>query len=261
MGVDDFSFAEEVVRKAGDYIRVSLQTGYETIWKPDNTPVTSIDTAVNTMIIEEIRRAYPTDRIYGEEESSDAETPSGMTWVVDPIDGTQAIGLFPTSTCCLARLGTDGKPLFGLVFNPATNELFSAKRGETALLNGEPLHVSSKTEVKSSYVFLSSRMPGDVASNGVVYGRLESAGAKIINIRSLAFGCVAVAAGKAEGAYIGARTPFEAAAVALIVEGACGKVTDLRGQEPGRFDVEIRGLIVSNGLVHDALVEACKKGE
>ncbi len=104
-------------------------------------------------------------------------------------------------------------------------------------------------------------MHGVVAPNGVVYDRIEEQGGKIFNARSLATGCLLVASGKVEGAFIGVKTPYEAATVKLIVEGAGGKVTDLYGNEPGRLDGEIRGLVASNGLIHEALLAALQPVE
>lgn len=259
MGEEDFDFAQTIVRQAGELIRSSLKEEYTTSWKDDNTPVTSIDIAVNKLVINEIKRKYPGDRIYGEEESTNSEgIVSGMVWVLDPIDGTQALvqGI-NAITCCLARLDGEGQPLFGLVYNPDKDQLFAAKRGETTTLNGEPVRVSDKAEIKGSYIYLGSgiRQEG-LATNGKIYDEIEGAGGKVFNLRALAFGCTQVAAGLAEGAYIGVETPFEAAAVKLIVEGAGGKVTDLYGNDPGRLDGKIRGLVVSNGHIHDALLSA-----
>jgi fructose-1,6-bisphosphatase/inositol monophosphatase family enzyme len=69
-----------------------------------------------------------------------------------------------------------------------------------------------------------------------------------------------VASGRAEGAFIGVDTPFEAAAVKLLVEGAGGKVTSLEGQASGafRYDTKINGLVVTNGLIHDNLLQVLK---
>jgi myo-inositol-1(or 4)-monophosphatase len=255
-----FEYAKALVTEAGNYICGALAAGYETRWKADNTPVTSIDIAVNHMVIDALHRAYPDDKVYGEEASSGGKTKSGYTWVLDPIDGTQALGKLDTFTVCLARLDTDGQPIFSLILNPSRNELFAAESGEPATLNGEPIHVSSRDAIKSSYVHFGSRLKfDDLASNGVAYDRLEQQGAKILNTRSLAFGCVEVAAGAMDGAFVGVTSPFEAAAVKPIVEGAGGKVTDLYGKETGRLDGEIRGLIVSNGLIHDDLVKALSK--
>lgn len=261
--LEDFIFGQQLVKKAGEIImarinNVDYRAGTE--WKADNTPVTPIDIEVNKMVIDAIRAAFPDDKVYGEEESSLGETKSGNTWILDPIDGTQALGKLDTFTVCLARLDTEGQPMFSLVLNPSRNEMFAAKRGETATINGEPLKVSTKDTVKSSYIHFGSGLRfEDLSTNGVVYDRLEGKGAKIMNTRSLAFGCVEVAVGEFEGAFVGVKTPFEAASVKLIVEGAGGKVTDLYGNEPGRLDGEIRGLVVSNGLIHDELLAALKK--
>jgi fructose-1,6-bisphosphatase/inositol monophosphatase family enzyme len=191
-----YEFAEGLVLQAGGLIRDSLAAGnYTSAWKEDNTPVTSIDIAVNKLVIEELHRQYPGDRVYGEEESSDAEgEQSGNTWVLDPIDGTQ--------------------------------------------VHGEGL-----------------------VTNGKIYDSIEGAGGKIENRRALAYGCMQVARGLAAGAYIGVKTPFEAASVKLIVEGAGGTVTDLYGGDAGRLDGEIRGLVVSNGLVHQELLAALQPAE
>lgn len=244
-------------------VREAIQSGlaadtFDTAWKPDNTPVTTVDINVNQLIIDLVHGQFPNDRILGEEASL-LDGDSGLTWVVDPIDGTQALEIVPTSTTCIARTDQEGQPLFGAVYNAASNELFAAQRGEKSTLNGKELQVSAKTDIKGSYIFFGSRMPETVASNGVVYDRLERQGGKVLNARSLAFGCVMVAKGVVEGAFIGVKTPYEAAAVKLIVEGAGGKVTDLYGNDPGRLDGEIRGLVVSNGHIHDALLTALQK--
>lgn len=255
----DLLFTENLIKQVGEQVRTQLQTGeYEATWKPDNTPVTEIDINVNQFIIKSIHASYPTDRILGEEASLDGD--SGFTWIVDPIDGTQSLGIVPTSTICIARTDSDGQPLFSSIYNPQTDELFSAERNHKSTLNGQELKVSEKADVKGAYVWFSSRLRDEnLTTNGVAYDRLESQGAKILNTRSLAYGAALVATGKVDGSYIGVKTPYEAASVKLIVEGAGGKVTDLFGGDPGRLDGEIRGLVVSNGRIHDHLVAAIQQ--
>jgi len=247
-----------IVRQAGELIRSSIAAGgYSTEWKADNTPVTSIDKAVNRLGITMVHQRFPHDRVLGEEESFEAGTPSGMTWVLDPIDGTQVLTQqIPAFTCCLARVDPKGNPLWGMIYNPSFDELLFARRGGITTLNGARIAVSKKSRIKSSAVYLGSRLHGDVTTNGVVYDRIEGQGGKVYNLRALAFSCTQVARGLAEGAFIGVTTPFEAASVQLIVEGAGGKVTDLYGNPPGRMDRTIRGLVVSNGLLHGALLAA-----
>ncbi len=252
-----FSFAKTLIKEVGQILKKGLVEGYQTSWKSDNTPVTNLDIEINKKIIEDIQKAFPGDKIYGEEESAGGDT--GYTWVVDPIDGTQALGVIPASMCCIARVDDKGEPLFGLAYNPASDELFACSKGEKATLNDNELKVSDKSELKGSYVFFGSRMPEYVVSNGIAYDVLEKQGVKIFNARALMFGCMMVASGKVEGSVIGVKTPFEAATAKLIVEGAGGRVTDLLGEKTGRLDGDIKGLIVSNSLIHDALVQAFNK--
>ena len=250
----DINFSHGLILDAGELARQIMKQDYATKWKSDNTPVTPIDKRINDMLIERIKGAYPNDRIYGEEKSAGGS--SGFTWVADPYDGTQSLKLFPTGTICLARTDPDGQPLFSHVLNPATNEVFASTNSGLSTMNEQPMRVSEKDDIKGSYIFLGSRLPDSVASNGIVYDRLEGKGSKIINVRSLAFSCCMVAAGKAEGALIGVKTPFEAASIKLLVENAGGKVTDLDGNSSDRFryDRDINGLIVSNGRLHDRIL-------
>ncbi len=258
---EELEFAKSLVYRAGAVIRDALAGRFETRWKSDNTPVTDIDIAVNSMVLAELAARYPNDRVYGEEESS-SNMAGEYTWVLDPIDGTQALGKLDTFTVCLARLDSDGKPLFSVVYNPLRDELCEADRGGRTLLNGKPINVSGKSTIKSSYVHFGSRLRfSDLVTNGVLYDRLEEQGAKIFNTRSLAHGCIEVAKGEFEAALVGVTTPFEAASVALAVEGAGGVVTDLYGNRPSGFDGEIKGLIVTNGLIHQAIVDLLKLQE
>lgn len=254
----DLNFARDLIKRAGEIFLADLKQPYKTVWKPDNTPVTTIDIEINNFINNAISKAYPNDRIHSEE--LPAKNGTQLTWVVDPLDGTQALGILPTSTICISRLDDGGLPLFGLVYNPQMNQLFEVQKGQPALLNGKEIRASSKADLKGSYVFLGSRMAaGPGASNGQVYDKLEAKGAKILNARSLAFGCCMVACGKAEGAFLGVKTTFEAAAIKLLAEQAGGKVTDLYGKPHERLDTEMDGLIVSNGHLHDSLLNALAK--
>lgn len=250
----DIAFSHDLILDAGELARQIIAQGYVTEWKSNNTPVTPIDIRINDLLVARIKDTYPDDRIYGEEKS--VEGSSGYTWVADPWDGTQSLGLFPTGTICLARTGPDGQTRFSHILNPATDEMFAATNSGLSTLNGRLLHVSEKDDIKGSYIFLGSRLPDSVTSNGVIYDRLEGQGSKIINVRSLAFSCCMVAAGKAEGALIGVKTPFEAASVRLLVENAGGTVTDLDGNpsDSFRYDTDINGLVVSNGRLHDRIL-------
>ena len=252
---EPLNFAIHLARQAAVVVKEELTNNLDVEWKEDNTPVTNIDRKVNSLAISLLSQHFPKDRLLGEEESLAPQDASEKTWVLDPIDGTQALEVgLPTYTVCIARVDANGQPELAVIINPTTNELFTVQRGEPARLNGHELRVSDRTTLQSSYVYMSSRMPKAVASVGTIFDKLTDAGAKVFNTRSVAFGCLMVAMGKCVGSFSGVSTPFEIASVKLLVENAGGKVTDLDGNTDFRCDGEINGFIVSNGHVHDQLL-------
>lgn len=113
--------------------------------------VTRHDRAAESLIVEGLVGARPGDAIVGEEGTNRPGT-SGVTWFVDPIDGTTnfAYGLPLWSTSIGARDG-DG-PLVGVVYVPMTGELFAAARGRGATRNEDPIAASSETDIALALV-------------------------------------------------------------------------------------------------------------
>ena len=113
--------------------------------------VTEFDRASERLIVDAIRAARPDDAIVGEEGTADEGT-SGVSWLIDPIDGTTNFlyGL-PGYAVSIAAADHDGA-LAGAVYVPATDELFTAARGQGATLNGEPIHCSDNTDIATALV-------------------------------------------------------------------------------------------------------------
>lgn len=112
--------------------------------KQDNSPVTAADIAVNDILRKHLTEARP-DYAWLSEES--AEDPARFTarrvFIIDPIDGTRAfIRGQPHFTICAAVV-EDGRPVAGVVFNPARDEFYAAAKGEGATLNGAPIRVTT----------------------------------------------------------------------------------------------------------------------
>jgi fructose-1,6-bisphosphatase/inositol monophosphatase family enzyme len=250
--------AQEIIEQSKHIITEELERGLRVTQKPDNTPVTQIDTRINQFAIEFIGRHFPGDAIYAEEGNGGAGV-TGYTWVIDPIDGTRALELgMPTYTVCIARVASDGQPDFSFVYNPSTGELFGARRGEGATKNGKPLQVSTVTSLKGEQIYISSRMPAAAVQSDEICERVDEAGAKRISTHSLAFGVLLVAEGKAIAAISGVKQPYELASVKPIVEAAGGVVADLNGMPIARCDATIQGLIAAaNAEVMKEALEVC----
>lgn len=145
----DIALLTEAAREAG----VIARAGYEGVarsWeKSKGNPVTETDLAVDRFLNDRLCRARPS---YGwlSEESTDNPERLGKTrlFVVDPIDGTLAfIKRKPEFTICIAVVEA-GVPSVAVVFNPMTDELFSAVRGAGAQLNGAAIRVSGRAALE-----------------------------------------------------------------------------------------------------------------
>lgn len=140
--------AAELAVRAGALILEGRRSGIGSVdTKSTGTDlVTEYDRASEHLIVNALRSARPDDAIIGEEGTAE-DGVSGVRWLIDPIDGTTNFfyGL-PGYAVSIAAADDDGT-LAGAVFVPATNELFTAARGEGATLNGHPIHCSTTTDV------------------------------------------------------------------------------------------------------------------
>ena len=113
--------------------------------------VTDLDRAAERLVVEGIRAARPDDAIVGEE-GTDREGTSGISWFIDPIDGTtNFVYDVPAWSTSVAAADADGA-LVGAVYVPAIGELFAAARGSGATLDGEPIACSGLTDLSRALV-------------------------------------------------------------------------------------------------------------
>src|SRR5579885_3395950 len=127
----------EAVRRAGLRAMELRRDGFETFIKPDRSPVTTADLAVDRMLREALLAAFPDDGWLSEETADDPiRLEKKRVWVVDPIDGTKYFMRGESQFAVSAALVQEGTVVAGAVFNPATDELFGAARGLGTRLNG-----------------------------------------------------------------------------------------------------------------------------
>ncbi len=113
--------------------------------------VTEIDKKCEDVIISTIMERFPDHHIMAEETAGGGLQP-GITWVIDPIDGTtNFIHGFPFVAVSVAAC-LDKVPVLGLVLDPLREELFLARKGQGAYLNGERIHARSETPLEDAVV-------------------------------------------------------------------------------------------------------------
>jgi histidinol-phosphatase len=218
--------------------------------KPDTTPVTEADTAVERAVRERLAALRPGDAVVGEEYGG-AETDADRRWIIDPIDGTKSyVRGIPVWATLIAAQERDEITL-GVVSAPALGRRWWAARGQGAFRDGQRIRVSSVSVLADAQLCLSG------FEDWEAIGRLDALlelGRRCWRTRGFGdfWSYMLVAEGAAD---IGGLDPevslWDLAAPLVIVEEAGGRFTDLSG----RRRADGGDAVATNGLVHDAALE------
>jgi len=249
-------FATRIAYNAGGIMLKYFNKSDISKFKEDKTIVTLADTEINNHLISEVKKHYPTHGVFGEEKSYNQD--SVTLWVCDPVDGTAnfARGI-PVFAFSLA-LDIDGETKLGVVYDPIMKNLYTAIKGKGAFKNGKEIKVkpltledlntigsiSSRTE---SFPFIAEFTKQVPVKNYLARGAIVLSAMHIAE--SITQFHIARAYKK--------ENFVDIAAAQLIIKEAGGKVTNLDGKEIFIGESH-NGLIASNGLVHDELLQACK---
>ncbi|MGH8005690.1 MAG: inositol monophosphatase family protein [Candidatus Binatia bacterium] len=245
--------AQEAARQAGTLIRTNWQKTKIVEVKSDLVDlVTNTDKEADTLITGTLRARFPTHQIIAEESAvSGQESP--YRWYIDPVDGTtNFIHSFPHFSVSIA-LTYESRCLVGVVYDPLRDEIFCARQGKGATLNGAPTHVSHTPTLEHS--LLLTGFPYDRRQRSEFYLRFYQAFmVRTQGIRrtgSAALDLCYVACGRADGFWEWRLHPWDTAAGALIVEEAGGKMSNFSG---GPFDIGGEQTLASNGSLHQEMV-------
>lgn len=223
----------KLVREAGEVLLSQSKEAFDVTMK-NNDPkdiVTAVDIAVNDFLVNTLKKEFPTYGIYSEEGTNESEE-GEYVWAIDPIDGSSNFARHIPHFAICAGLLHKGIPIFGVVYNPVTRELFSFKKGYGAYLNGERIEVSKVTDLKDSYVlFHAGRKPDLWQWGGESYTRLLGNAKKTTNLGGSALDACFVAAGRVEANIYGRLSTMDiASAIGILVE-AGGRVVDKEGNQ------------------------------
>jgi myo-inositol-1(or 4)-monophosphatase len=215
----------DTIRQAGARACELATRGFEVHTKHDRSPVTTADLEVNRMLHEMQRAHFPEDGWLSEESADDpARLARRRVWIVDPIDGTKAYVNRLPEFCISVALVEQGKPVLAAIFNPSTDELFTAIRNQGLLLNGRPIprtssHDTPALVMVSSREFRNGRWAG---LDGLVQCR---------PMLSIANALALVAAGRIQATLtIEPENEWDLAAGVLLIEESGGVVADAEGR-------------------------------
>ncbi|EZA53690.1 hypothetical protein DMN91_008194 [Ooceraea biroi] len=201
--------------------------------------VTEYDRKIENVVISKLKRAFP-DHCFIAEESTGKDLPEltdTPTWIIDPIDGTvNFIHGFP-HTCVVVGLAVRKQMVLGIVYNPILEQLFTARKGRGAFLNGKPIHVSQIQDLSNALVCMESGFMKIDDLREKTVERVQAVVKAAQGIRTLGVAALTlcyIALGIVEAYYIegpGIST-WDIAAASLIISEAGGVVVDRITGEP-----------------------------
>ena len=171
-----------------------------------------------------IQKEFPDHALYGEE-GIGGNQDSDSQWIVDPIDGTVNFFYGIPHFCISIALREEGEIVLGAIYDPMVDELWTVERDGEALLNGKPISVSDRTDIKESILFIGCGKDEEALKVGLPrFKRGSMQARKMRMMGSAALGMAYIASGRLD-AYVESRISlWDIAAGKLLVEKAGGKV-------------------------------------
>ena len=244
------------VAEAGALARAAFSAGVScSSWdKAPGQIVTETDLAVDRLLHARLIAGRAGFAWLSEEAADDpTRFTAPRVWVVDPIDGTRAFARGIPEFAIAVALVEDGQAVAGVVYNPATDELFEATRGGGARLNGRAIRVGAHPSIAGARL-LTSRRHLDESPAAVAFAEAE-----IVAVRSIAYRMALVAAGTFDAMLtLRPKSDWDLAAAALVVSEAGGVVSDTGGAALAynRASPRHASAIAANPTLQAALIAA-----
>ena len=220
--------------------------------------VTAADRRAEEILREELDLARPGYGFVGEEGGRREGSDKTHTWIVDPLDGTMNfLHGIPHFAISLA-LEREGTIVAGVVYNPATDDLFSAERGKGAFLNDHRLRVAARSRLADAVIACGLPHPsrGDAAIEVRNTASVQERVAGLRRFGAASLDLAWVAAGRFDGYWERNLSPWDIAAGIALVREAGGYATDLAGDEAPFVTGNI---VAGNEAIHRELMRVLRE--
>src|SRR5215470_10019600 len=242
----------EIAREAGRLLMEFFHRRVKIEYKGDADLVTEADRTSEKLILERIRKQWPSHEVIGEE-GAHVETGGDYRWYVDPLDGTTNFAHGFPVFCVSLGLAFQGQRKSAVVYDPTRDEMFVAERGKGAALNGQKIEVSKTSQLKQSLVatgFPSHKRHKN--PNIYFYHQLTLRSHGVRRAGSAALDLCYVACGRFDAFWEFNLNPWDTAAGVLIAQEAGGTVTNFSG---GAFAIDSREVLASNSILHREMLQ------
>ncbi len=194
--------------------------------------VSYVDKEAEKQLVSALKNLIPNAGFLTEEDTVEQEG-KDYTWIIDPLDGKETI--------------------LGVVYDPLANEMFTAIKGEKALLNNEPIDVSKKDELKNSFIGFGIPYEMDTNTAAILKNTWEHFGQASFRLNgAAALELCFVACGRYDAFFHSGLSPWDVAAGAFILQQAGGKITDYNNGHNYIFGKEV---VATNSLIHTDIMK------
>ena len=252
---DELEFAKQLALKAGEIITKNFLHSKITT-KANLTPVTETDLTVSKLVIEVVKKNFPTHEVYDEEfqhEKHDAE----FIWVCDPVDGTVPFSHhIPTSMFSLA-LCRNGEPVVAVIYDPFVKRILYTKTDFPSFMNEKKIKVKSGKFLTGDYIFGIPYWNRDFDTNKYL-DLVFKKKIWVTYVESIVYESMMIASGISKALVTVAANPWDRAAAKMIIENAGGICTDENDKRLTVFG-NPQYFIATNKEVHEEVMEIVQK--
>ena len=247
----------KIIKKAGKILKKGYYSNKDVTFKAKKDLVTKYDVAVENYLKKKFSKKFKEFNIIAEE-SDNTLIEFNNSIIIDPIDGTTNFVNGVPHTAISVGVYKDKKPYLAIVYNPILDELYEAKIGKGAYLNGEKLEVSKEDNFQKALIATGFPYSSGTNSDDLndVIKKLKDILPLCQDIRRLGSASIdlcMVAKGTFEGYYEMNLKAWDVSAGILILTEAGGTVSTIDGSEYKLF--EDKYIVATNGKIHDELIK------
>jgi len=248
-----FKTANSAIEKATKIVLDAYSLPKITEYKGKTDLVTETDRQSENIIINEIRKAFPTHGIIAEE-SERINTDSEYQWIIDPLDGTtNFVHTYPSFGVSIGIFHND-EPICGIIKELPINKTYSAIKGKGAFCNNKEINVSEVDSLGDSLLVTGFGYEHGEKwlANMNLFQRFTDATHGVRRLGASAIDLCHVACGKVDGYWEFDLKPWDSAAGILIVKEAGGRISKMDGN---KYSLNNQQILATNGKIHDHMLE------